>query len=175
MKLKSISLGVFLFAVSSSVMAVDGYKWVKFGSSVNELNAGKLCSWKKYEKNKTDGVEYYSCENFKFSGKNTLAMAFFIDKKFERIAISIDSNQMALIESLKKKYGEPSSTFTADEFEKAQKFGGSISVKFDADTVIVNVTRDAQTMQDTTYLIYTSNDFDGMYKKINEKSMESDI
>ena len=38
MKLKSISLGVFLFAVSSSVMAVDGYKGVKFGSSVNEQN-----------------------------------------------------------------------------------------------------------------------------------------
>lgn len=82
---------------------------------------------------------------------------------------------MALIEGLKKKYGEPSSTFTADEFEKAQKFGGSISVKFDSDTVIVNVTRDAQTMQDTTYLIYTSNDYDGMYKKLNEKNMESDI
>lgn len=82
MKLKSIALGMFLFVASSSAMAVDGYKGVKFGSSLNELNAGKLCTWNKYQKNKTDGMDYYSCENFKFSGKNTLAMAFFIDKKF---------------------------------------------------------------------------------------------
>lgn len=175
MKLKLISLGVILFTVSSFAIAVDGYKNVKFGSSFSEFNASKLCSWKKYDKNKTGGMDSYVCDNFKFSGKNSLAMAFFIDGKFERLAIPIEENSMAVIDSLKKKYGEPSSSFTAEEFERAQTFGGAINIKFDKDTIILNVTRDPETKQDTTHLVYTSAEYDAMYKKLQEKSIENDI
>ncbi|HGM6655051.1 MULTISPECIES: hypothetical protein [Serratia] len=175
MKLKSISLGVFLFAVSSSVMAIDGYKGVKFGASFNELNASKLCTWKKYDGNIVNGIDSYVCKNFKFSGGNTFAVAFFIDGKFERLAIPIGNNTMSVIDSLKKKYGEPSSSFTSEEFERAQSFGGDINVRFDKDTIIINVTRDPETKQDKTHLIYTSPQYDAMYKKLQEKSIEGDI
>jgi len=176
MKYKLFSLGFMLLTVSLPIMAVDGYKDVKFGSGINELKSAKLCSWKvDYDEN-VKGMESYYCDNFKFSGKDSFAMAFFINKKFERFVITIPtSNLSSVLESIKKKYGDPTSTFTAEDAEEVKTIGGEINVKFDNDTVIVNLSRSTDTKEDSAYLIYNSPMYDDLYKKLQEKNIESDI
>lgn len=87
MKFRTISLGLALAVMSSSVLAVDGYKGVKFGSNVDTLLKSNICSFKKYDDDTT--VTTYFCKDFKFSGSNTVAMAFFLDGKFQRFAITL--------------------------------------------------------------------------------------
>lgn len=176
MKFKIFSLGFMLLTVSLPLMAVDGYKDVKFGSSITELKSAKLCSWKTYHDENVKGMDSYYCDNFKFSGKNSIAVAFFINGKFERFVINIPtSNLSSVIESIKKKYGSPTSAFTSEEFDDVKAHGGEINVKFDNDTVIVSLSRSTSTKEDSAYLIYSSTIYNDAYKKLQEKNIESDI
>ncbi len=174
MKNKLFYLGLILLAAPSFAMAVDGYKGVKFGSSFNELNAAKMCSWDK-SNDDVKGRDSYYCDDFKFSGKKSRAMAFFINQKFERFAIVIEQDIGTFLESLKNKYGVPSSMVTPQELERFQSNGGSMNVKFDNDTVIVNFTHEVSSNKELTLLIYTSPKFDKLNKEINVKNLESDI
>lgn len=177
MKVKSIAFVVGLLAFSSASVAVDGYKGVKFGYNVNQLKAAKICSWKEYADNKIKGMETYYCENFKFSGVSTLATAIFLNGNFERLSIMLNDNQnvITLAESLKKKYGVPSSTFTADEFNNVQSNGGSLTIKFDSDTVILGMSRDPSTKADTAMLIYSAPSYFDKLKQLEQANMENDL
>lgn len=174
MKKQLFSLGLILLAASSSAMAVDGYKGVKFGASFNELNAAKMCTW---VKNKDDikGVTSYFCDDFKFSGKRSNAAAFFINGKFERFAIGIEQNVITLFDELVKKYGYPSSSPTTEETDRYQSQGGAMHIKFDNDTVIIGCYRDGSNGSEEMELVYSTNEFDGLYKELQGKSVENDI
>ena len=177
MKLKSIILGLSLVTISFTSMAVDGYKGVKFGSNFEDLKAAKICSWKQYADNKVKGMDTYYCDNFKFSGLNTIAMAIFMGGSFERFSIVLNDNQdvTALADSLMKKYGKPSSSFTQEEFKDFQNNGGSLTVKFDEDTVILGMNRDPGTKADSMQLLYSSPSYFEKLKKLQQKNMEGDL
>lgn len=179
MKIKKIALFTLLFCsiASGQALAVDGYKNVKFGSTFSQLQASKICSWKKYEGNKVNGMDTYYCQDLSFAGKPRVGMAFFVDKKFERLAIPItkDINFDALIDSLKRKYGEPSSLFTREQIEKAMSEGGEVSIKYDNDTVIVGITKDGTTKQETTLLVYTSKDYFDKVANLQSSALDGDL
>ncbi|WP_314140407.1 hypothetical protein [Buttiauxella noackiae] len=175
MKIKSIVFGLSMMMVTFSSLAVDGYKNVKFGTPLKTLQDAGWCSWKKYNDTNIKGMDSYTCSNFKFSGADTLAMAFFLNGKFQRLAISVNNGIDALSSSLVKKYGEPSSRFTQSEIESVQSNGGTISVKFDNDTVILAVSRDVKNNSELTQLIYSSVDYDTILKQVQIKNMENDL
>ena len=174
---KSIALGLVLLAASIPASAVDGYKDAKFGTNIESVKKAKLCNWKKYTGGGRKGVDTYYCEDFSFAGQDSLAFAYFINGSFERLSITINSDLdiTALVESLKKKYGAPSSLPNAEEVASAQKNGGSLNMKFDNDTIIVGVSRDANTMVETSLLIYSSSDYFNLLKKLDSKNIEGDL
>ncbi|MBC3228338.1 hypothetical protein [Serratia fonticola] len=176
MKHKLLTLGFILLAASSSALAVDGYKGVKFGSTLSDLKAANLCPWKKYESGNFKEIESYYCNDFKFSSKKTFAMAFFINDKFERLAITVPTTDFsAVLDGMKTKYGAPTTMATPEEADSVKLYGGSLSVKFDNDTIILNLSRDNATKEDSAYLIYSSQKYDEFYKQLRDKSVLNDI
>ncbi|QHP82375.1 hypothetical protein EO763_22190 [Pectobacterium odoriferum] len=174
MKFKII-IGVFLSALSFSSTAVDGYKDVKFGADVNTVLAANLCSLKKNESGKIKGVESYYCTDFKFSGSDTLAIVFFLNGKFERLAINLNANIDAVASALGKRYGKPSSLSTPEEADWALANGGAIYIRYDNDTVFITAHRDASTRKDLGQLIYTSPSYANLMKLLQEKNLENDL
>ncbi|HEN3660453.1 TPA: hypothetical protein U5E42_000125 [Yersinia enterocolitica] len=173
MKLRAISLGLALAVMSSSVLAVDGYKGVKFGSNIDTLLKSNICSFKKYDENTT--VTTYLCKDFKFSGSNTIAMAFFLDGKFQRLAISLNTNVVSVLDGLVKKYGPASSASTAEEMKLASTTGEPIYVKFDNDTVFVKGQKDLPTGKDEGVLVYTSSTYEKELVRLQSKAVQDDL
>lgn len=70
---------------ASSLFAVDGYKSLKFGISLEEVRKSKICAWVD-EKGKNNllekDVNNLYCTDFKFNNKLIIAVAWFIDNKF---------------------------------------------------------------------------------------------
>lgn len=174
MNIRQLSLGLALLVVSYSSLGVDGYKGVKFGSSFNDLNTANICSWQE-KKDKLKGVNSYYCDDFKFSGKDTIAAAFFINGRFERFAIVLEQDFGAVLEVLKKKYGRPSLTVTLEDIEKYQSQGGSLSMQFDNNTIILNASRENPSEKEKIFLVYTTTEFESLYKKIQASALENDI
>lgn len=173
MKKIAIFLGLMICAASAN--AVDGYKGIKFGASIDEVKKTHLCTLKPY-KNDLPEMNTMACEDFKFSGETTAAMAVFIDKKFQRFAIILKNNETdAVITALKQKYGAPSSTSSQEDLQSAMKSGGSIYIRFDNDTVLFQGNRDADTLKDSFLLIYTSADYDSNLALIKSKGLKEDL
>ena len=82
---------------------------------------------------------------------------------------------VTLVESLTKKYGPPSSTFTEDELKSVQTNGGSVSIKYDSDTVILGINHDPSTKAETTMLLYSSPAYFDKLKQLEQKNMENDL
>jgi hypothetical protein len=120
-------------------------------------------------------MESYYCENFKFLGENSLAIAFFINGHFGRLAINLEQDISPIIAGLTKKYGNASTTVTSEDLERVKQHGGRVSISFDSDTVFLQVLRDKSTMEDTAQLIYTSSEFESLHNKLQENEIESDI
>ncbi|HGU9904403.1 TPA: hypothetical protein ACNFPO_004452 [Citrobacter freundii] len=172
---RQFALGLLLLTFSSVSLAVDGYKNVKFGSSFKQLQNANFCNWKRYDEKKIPGLDSYYCENFQFGSERTMAMAFFINGQFKRFGIVFDSDVSAVLNGLQKKYGEPSSTFDANKMDELKAYGGSASIGFDKDTVVVTLTRDPTTKQDSTQLIYTAQDYEKLYGALKSKNLEGDL
>ncbi|AYC19837.1 hypothetical protein DZA65_02959 [Dickeya dianthicola] len=175
MKFKTIALVIALSATSFGVAAVDGYKGVKFGSDLKTVIAAKWCNLKKYEEKKINGVESYYCQDFKFSGSNSLAMVLFLNGKFERLAITLNDGINPVVAALERKYGQPSSSSTPEEAKAALANGGSIYIKYDNDTIFVAGHRDASTGKDFSQLIYTSPNFDQAMEAQQAKNLGNDL
>lgn len=175
MKIKIVVIGLILSLTSSLAMAVDGYKDVKFGSSIKEVLDKKWCNWTAYKNSKPSGLQGYYCTDFKFSGQPTLAIAIFIDGKFERLSIILNRDITPVISALQKKYGPQSSSSSKEDSTKAIEHGGEIYIKFDNDTVFVSVNRDVKTQKDTSSLVYTSQNYDNLYAKTQEKELEGEL
>ena len=175
MKIKSLALGLALSVFSFTSSAVDGYKGVKFGSDVKTVLAAKLCNLQKYNDNKTKGLDAYYCNNFKLSGKDTTAMAIFLDGKFERLSISLNMDINPVMATLEKKYGKASSMSTPEEAKKVMSEGGSIHIKYDNDTIIATVDRDIEEKKEYTHLIYTSPDYDKLLSQLQVRELDNDL
>ncbi|MFD3249444.1 hypothetical protein [Rahnella aquatilis] len=173
--MKKIAVILGLLIAAPSAYAVDGYKNIKFGSSIDEVKNAHVCSMKDYKAD-TPGMDSIVCNDFKFSGGKTQAFAIFLNGKFERFAILLRNNDTdAIITGLKDKYGTPSSTSSQDELQEAVKNGGNIFIKFDNDTVVFQGSRDSETLKDTGFLIYTTSDYDSKLTSLKSKEFKEDL
>lgn len=173
--MKKIAILLGLMISTSSVYAVDGYKGVKFGASVDEVKAKHLCTMKDYKVD-TPGMSSIVCGDFKFSGMQTQAFAIFLNGKFERFAIVLNSNDTdAIITGLNDKYGAPSSASSKEELQDAVKTGGNVFIKYDKDTVVFQGSRDSETLKDTGFLIYTTADYDSKLASLKSKKFKEDL
>ncbi|HDS4634401.1 TPA: hypothetical protein QH210_003597 [Klebsiella pneumoniae subsp. pneumoniae] len=175
MRFQKVSLGISLLLLSHQALAVDGYKGVKFGSDIKSVMAAKWCSFQQYKDSGIKGVQSYYCRDFKFSGTDTLAMAIFIEGKFERLAINLNTGIDPLTSALEKKYGKPSSTSTPEEGEKVMTQGGSIYIRYDNDTVLLVGTRDITKGKDTSQLIYSSADYNEKLTTLQSRNLDGDL
>ncbi|EPO2452360.1 MULTISPECIES: hypothetical protein [Providencia] len=174
--MKKILLGALLSIFVANANAVDGYKNIKFGSSIKDVVNANVCSLKEFpDTNKVAGLTNYGCFDFQFGGKNTIAMAFFINGKFQRFAINIDDNYVSVLNGLIEKYGKPSSSDTPEKIKRADSTGEPVFVKFDNDTVVLRVQKNMSTGKESALLIYTSPKYDELLSKITKDSIIDDI
>ncbi|PHM22552.1 hypothetical protein [Xenorhabdus ehlersii] len=172
--MKRVLLGLMLSTLSLSSWAVDGYKDVKFGSSVKDLMNSKLCNFQKIPPASTiKELSLYSCLDFNFSGKKTMAIATFLNGKFKRFLIGVDSNINPLIDALNKKYGLPSSMTSEDIMVRALTTGEPVFVRYDNDTVIIKVEK--SNGQEVTMLMYTDSKFDDEINALSQNKIANDI
>ncbi|HEQ1859971.1 TPA: hypothetical protein VEO38_003557 [Providencia alcalifaciens] len=174
--MQKILIGMLLSFFSISALAIDGYKGIKFGSSVKEVLDANICSLKQFpDMEKIPETQEYGCFNLPFGGKNTLGMAFFIDGKFKRFAINVDDNYVSVLNGLIEKYGKPSSSNTPEEITAASRNGNPVFVRFDNDTIFIRLEWNVATGKESALLIYTSHDFDKLMALKNKKSIINDI
>ena len=91
--------------ISTNALAIDGYKNLKFGMSIEEvLKAGKeLCSFEKVQQKKQ--ISMYGCADLKFVGEETNLYAYFVKGILLRIAVSVPQGKFDVImNSVPKKY-----------------------------------------------------------------------
>lgn len=166
MKLFKALAVLSLAALPSQSFAVDGFQKLKFGASETEVRkAYKQCRW---EKDKEADDELY-CTNFSLGTiKNTEAVFYFIDGKFERVAIDIPAiNIDGIIQALSNKY-TLSSQPTKRELANPQP-NNMYDFGFDKDTILVRYAYDND-MMEYILLIYSTSDFND---KIQEKDAQS--
>lgn len=165
MKLVKLALAGIALAISTSSFAVDGYKDLKFGMSFSQVKKSKLCEkgWLELKKDLN-----YACFTFKFGKGTTTAVAFFIDNKLERIAISIDGQVAGIGEGLLKKYGTPSSATEGFPADGNVPPDSTWDVRFDHDTVVYRLVSDSNGKV-SPYLVYTTPNLE---KKVLEKEKQ---
>ena len=156
-------------------LAVDGYKKLKFGSSVKQILKNKPCSLSKLKMG-DKLVTAYTCQDFIFGGKNVEAIAYFINGKFLRFGILVDTESTpALVQGLTEKYGVPSSSSGTQSFQVVdQRPNTEAFVAYDADTIYLKIMTDAN-MNQSVLLLYTSPKFDQIRQLKEKKSLQSDL
>ncbi|MGJ3350213.1 hypothetical protein JC794_03895 [Morganella morganii] len=172
--MKKYLLGIVLALTAVGAMAVDGYKGVKFGSSFEKIKSAGLCSFVPYKQNSVSHVSLYQCTDFRFSGKNTIAMVSLLDNKFSRLVIVVNNGSIqSLYAALSEKYGEPSFLSSSEEVQQSMVTGEPVYVKFDNDTVIIKVEK-VNGIEVST-LIYTVPDFEQKVSDIQKNNISDDI
>lgn len=165
-----------LILPASSLFGVEGYKNLKFGMSLEEVKKSKLCGWVDDGTVKVQHTHFIYCTDFKFNGESIIAMAYFIDDKFLRLAIMISYNDLDnTLAGLKKKYGSLSyipSQQSIDNFDNSPN--QEIWYGFDGNTVYLKLTSD-KFYTKTAYLIYTSLLFDKLRKEKQMNSIKDDL
>lgn len=102
-------------------------------------------------------------------------MFFFIDGKFERVAIALKGNVNGVYNALKEKYGEPSSQSSMDEVQSMEQSGGTVSIRFDNDSIIMAQVKNAISKVDISQLIYTSPVYAQKFDNLQKNAASSDI
>lgn len=171
-KLITFILGLFL---STPVIAVDGYKNLKFGMSKKQIIETQICDLEKTNSD-VQGVEIYTCNNFKFGGETVEAGAFFINNKFLRFYITPSMNvAIGLGQGLTDKYGTPSSSSTPEEFNKIDSTPNAIVyLGFDRNTVVLRIMSDENTIQ-SAFLLYTASNYEKVLGEMQKKSLSNDL
>ncbi|MEJ1366293.1 MAG: hypothetical protein RPU42_14555 [Candidatus Sedimenticola sp. (ex Thyasira tokunagai)] len=174
---KLLFISMFLGSVFMSpvVMAVDGYKGLKFGMTKEQVLESKLCTFEEQSTGQ-DGVVFYGCSDFIFGGEAVEAGAFFIGGKFLRFAIipSLDV-AVGLTQGLTDKYGPVSSASTKQEFNAVDTLPNrSAFLAFDKDTVYLKLSSDENYVQ-SALLLYTSPRFDALLFKGQKKAVSDDL
>ncbi|NHB90771.1 hypothetical protein [Photorhabdus cinerea] len=173
--MKRVLLGLMLSTLSLSSWAVDGYKGVKFGSSIDDVINSKLCTYKKIENSvyNIKEVSSYVCYDLNFSGKKTTAIFTFIDNKFQRISIDVDPDTAYLMEALQHKYGRPSSRPDQDQIALSKTTGIPVSFGFDDDTIFV--AKRYTNGNSSALLIYTTSHYEEKIRQLSTSNLSQDI
>lgn len=167
-----IGLFLSLGTITSTGFAVDGYKELKFGSTIEQVKKSKICQ-SKWMNLPNEGLLTLGCTKFKFGKDLTYGYAFFIDKKLARISVIVPRNKvLSVSEGMLEKYGPPSSQ--PENAPKEYIPNTNWDVGFDNDTVIYRLSIDAKGI-DTTLLIYTTPDFDEKIKQKNKADIKDDL
>jgi hypothetical protein len=166
---------VLYFGFVANVFAVDGYKGLKFGMSEKEILASNICGLAPVISPIRE-ITIIACENLSFNGDKKYAEAYFIDGVFLRFAIFIDDDEVvAVIKALAAKYGQPSYRSSQKEFEAVDQYPNrEASIAFDNNTVNFLV----KSLEDYSLLpliYYTSNTYDSLLLRKQQKSIDGDI
>ncbi|HHR6128539.1 TPA: hypothetical protein ACS72K_000093 [Providencia alcalifaciens] len=175
--MKKLLIGSLLTMFSMGAMAIDGYKNIKFGDSIEKVLSSNLCTFEKMpNESGIDQISLYGCGDFKFSGKDRMALATFINGKFKKLLINVGNDIDPLIDSLTQKYGKPSSMSSVDEINKAKAKGDYylLFINFDKDTVKLHIEK-PKDKKEMIFLIYQDSMFDKELNKIKSERIESDI
>ncbi|MBV7439026.1 hypothetical protein [Aeromonas sp. sif2416] len=165
------TVAALAISLSMSTYAVDGYKNLKFGMSKNEIKKANICSFKDASE---DGTDAWQCMDFKFGDKTTMAFAYFIDNKFQRLGFIVDMDKaLSIAKGLKEKYGGASSMSEQEEFDALNTTPGAVAyIKFDNDTVILKMTKH-ETIGPMAMIIYTTPDYEHL-AQLKQTQMVSD-
>lgn len=162
-KIKTFLLGGALLFFPISALSVEGYSNIKFGSTTQQLLDANLCDFNEFESStiySVPGVITYGCRDFVFYGKKTIAIATFIDGKFQQIGIFVNKNSaIKLVASLWENFGKPSLFTKKEERNIISRRGGSIYQSFDNGTVVIQINIDEITKNESMYLFYSSPEF----------------
>ena len=173
--MKKYLTSVMLFIISLSANAVDGYKDLKFGSTIDEIQSSKTCSFEPLTDYGT-GVKALECSDFKFGEQNVEAAALFINNKFLRFVIDADVEYSeAIARQLTVKYGSPSSQSPQSDFDGVDRHPNrSAFIAFDNNTVYLEIDSDDNNTQ-SLMLIYTSPMYDKLLLKNQHQSISNDL
>lgn len=167
---KTYALAVLLTTLSTSVIAAEGYRDMKFGSSMSKVLAQANCTLGEPEEAPIGKM--YTCEDFSFAGKQTEAGFFFANDKFIRIAIVLPNEDVVkTIETLKKKYGLASHS-TQKEMESIDTSPNKTAyINFDNNHISLIMASDEEGDSSAT-LVYDAEDMMAMQK--SRSSVSSD-
>ncbi len=166
---------LMLSIISLSANAVDGYKDLKFGLTIDEIQTSKICNFEPLADYGT-GVKALECSDFKFGEQSVDAAALFINNKFLRFVIEADVEYSeAIARQLKDKYGSPSSQSPQSDFDSVDRHPNrSAFIAFDNNTVYLEIESDDNNTQ-SLMLIYTSPVYDRLLLKNQHQSISNDL
>jgi len=174
---KPILATMFLMGslVSNQVFAVDGYKNLKFGISLNETLINVKCSFEDADSG-LPGVQMISCPDFSFGADKVSSAMLYIDGKLLRIIIEPSVELVdGILAGLMKKYGEPSFRSPEEDFHAIDQFPNrQAELGWDNDTVFLRFLSD-QFGNQGILLIYTSPEYDKQMLLNQEQSLGDDL
>lgn len=177
MKLYKVILCLLIYLTSCHpVYAVDGYKDIKFGTSLEDFKKHDICHSMSCIQKTINGVEALFLTDFYFYGSQVTVNAFFIDDKFLRFVIPISyEDRHHMLTALSNKYGVMSSQPSSDTIDNFSKLPNQeMGYGFDNDTVCLRYVTDEYYAK-TMLLIYTSHLFDKRYKELRNKILINDL
>lgn len=144
-----LSLLLAIMALSTSAVAADGYREMKFGSPTATVLAQANCTMEEPEEAPV-GI-MYSCEDFVFSGKKTEATLFFVNEKFTRITIALPDDEVAkTIDALKKQYAIAAQSTPKEMQDVEHTPNKSAFIHFDNNHISLLKTSDEEVQVSTT-------------------------
>lgn len=169
-------LALALMLPASSLLAVDGYKSLKFGMSLEEVKKTKICGWVDNGAVEIKHIHIIYCLDFKFNGEPIAAAAYFIDNKFLKLVINIPySDRNSTLAGLNKKYGSLSripSQQSIDNFNSLPN--QELWYGFDGDTIYL-LCRSNKFYKKSAALIYTSPLYDKLLTEKQVNSLKDDL
>lgn len=165
-----------LILTTSPLFAVDGYKSLKFGMSLEEVKKDKICGWIDDGAVKKQHMHIIYCLDLKFNGELIMALAYFIDNKFLRLAWELSYNdQESMMTGLNKKYGIASTHPSIQSIENFSNLPNQeIWYGFDGDTILLGY-KSNKFHKKSAYLIYTSLLFVKLLKEKLANSIKDDL
>lgn len=174
-KLMSVIFFLIVSFTSTHVLAVDGYKEMKFGMSLNEILARTDCSFKE-EESDLPGLQSIVCDDFKFGGSKVPSAMYLVNGQFLRIAIEPPVELVdGILAGLMKKYGDPSFKSPEEDFKAVDQYANrKAELGWDNGTVFLQFYSD-QLSNQGLLLLYTSPEFDKQMLLNQEQSFGDDL
>lgn len=165
-----------LILSANPVFAVEGYKNLKFGMSLEEVKKSKICGWVDDGTLNMKQTHVIYCRDLKFNGESITAGAYFIDHKFLRLFLGLSyDDRDNILTGLKKKYGSLSYTPSQQSIDNFNNLPNQeLSYGFDDNTVYLRYKSD-NLYKKIMLLIYTSPLFDKLYNEKQVDSIKNDL
>lgn len=159
MKLLKSLLLIALSTFALNAFAIDGYKEMKFGMTLEEVKKYSPCKLTKH-KNIPDS---WACTDLPFMKTKTPMLVTFSEEKLVRVAINVPKNKAeTVIEALKDKYKISSENHIE---------GKESEVRFDNDTIIFRLAI-GKSGRDEDYNVFLIYSQEGFAKKQSKKKVE---